>query len=59
MVPSLLCVFVLVGKYKQSYCQLLQVTLFVLDSCRSSEWNYVSDEDRDRLTNASEDGEFW
>ncbi|KAL2083283.1 hypothetical protein ACEWY4_021056 [Coilia grayii] len=28
-------------------------------SDRSSEWNYVSDEDRSRLKNASEDGEFW
>lgn len=25
----------------------------------SSEWHYVSDEDRSRLRNASEDGEFW
>ncbi|XP_076141584.1 calpain-2 catalytic subunit-like [Alosa pseudoharengus] len=28
-------------------------------SDRSSEWHSVSDEDRDRLKNASEDGEFW
>ncbi|KAG5266917.1 hypothetical protein AALO_G00237750 [Alosa alosa] len=28
-------------------------------SDRSSEWDSVSDEDRDRLKNASEDGEFW
>ncbi len=25
----------------------------------SSEWRYVSDDDRERLTNRCEDGEFW
>ncbi|XP_061547087.1 calpain-2 catalytic subunit-like isoform X2 [Phycodurus eques] len=28
-------------------------------SDNSSEWRYVSDDDRQRLTNRSEDGEFW
>ncbi|XP_040905136.1 calpain-2 catalytic subunit-like [Toxotes jaculatrix] len=28
-------------------------------SDNSSEWRYVSDDDRERLTNRSEDGEFW
>lgn len=27
--------------------------------CSSMEWRYISDEDRERLSHRSEDGEFW
>lgn len=28
-------------------------------TCSSVQWRYISDEDRDRLSHRSEDGEFW
>lgn len=27
--------------------------------CSSTEWRYISDDDRERLSHRSEDGEFW